>query len=195
MAVCVPLIADHDATYRDQLELIARFAGELAEIDRTAADAQEPSWINGFLPGLDAAALYAFVRARAPSPVPGGRIWILYQVRRSRQARRRTGHGNRLDRSPSPRRGRRAVRPRLPPAPRDLQPRRVPRARARRRDLLRWLAPGVHELRRNRVLPRGAARRCRRARSSGSTTSTCRTTIPRSGMTATTRSSICSRPT
>ena len=60
------LIADHDATYRDQLEVIARFAGELTEIDRTAAEAQEPSWFNGFLPGLDAAALYTFVRARRP---------------------------------------------------------------------------------------------------------------------------------
>ena len=76
------MIADHDSTYRDQLELIARFADALAEIDRTAADAQEPSWINGFLPGLDAAALYAFVRARGPrrylesdlDPLPSSRL-------------------------------------------------------------------------------------------------------------------------
>ena len=60
------LIAEHDATYRVQLDMIARFAEELAKIDRTAADAREPSWINGFLPGLDGAALYAFVRTRTP---------------------------------------------------------------------------------------------------------------------------------
>ncbi len=60
------LIAAHDATYRVQLDLIAGFADELSRIDRSAPHADEPSWINGFLPGLDGAALYAFVRARAP---------------------------------------------------------------------------------------------------------------------------------
>jgi SAM-dependent methyltransferase len=59
-------IAAHEESYRTSLESIAAHADQLAAIDTVAADPREPSWINGFLPGLDGAALYSFVRARRP---------------------------------------------------------------------------------------------------------------------------------
>jgi SAM-dependent methyltransferase len=56
----------YEHVYVAQLELIAGFAGELRAIERSDPDPRQPSWINGFLPGLDCAALYTFLRSRAP---------------------------------------------------------------------------------------------------------------------------------
>ena len=47
--------------------MIAAYGGELAEIDLHAQDPREPSWVNEWLPPLDAAAIYAFIRSRSPA--------------------------------------------------------------------------------------------------------------------------------
>src|SRR6185436_7553661 len=55
------------ATYRQRLAEILSCREALARIAPHGDPATgEPYWINGFLPGLDAAALYAFVALRAP---------------------------------------------------------------------------------------------------------------------------------
>jgi hypothetical protein len=61
------LIEAHEDSYRASLELIATFEEDLAAIETEPASPLEPAWINPFFPGLDAAALYAFVRDRKPS--------------------------------------------------------------------------------------------------------------------------------
>ena len=60
------LLAAHEDAYRGAVATIARYADDLAAIAVHAEDPREPSWVNGFLPGLDGAALYAFARDRAP---------------------------------------------------------------------------------------------------------------------------------
>lgn len=59
-------LASGDANYGLALDVIAGFIYQLAAIKPSASDPQEPSWVNGFLPGLDGAALYAFTRDRTP---------------------------------------------------------------------------------------------------------------------------------
>lgn len=53
--------------YAETLTMLASWAGPLAEIDLHSVDPTQPSWVNGFLPGLDSAALYAFLRSLAPA--------------------------------------------------------------------------------------------------------------------------------
>ena len=60
-------IAAGEPEYVRSLNLIASYEDALARIPVRSADGRTPGWSNGFLPGLDAAALYAFVRSRAPS--------------------------------------------------------------------------------------------------------------------------------
>jgi hypothetical protein len=60
------LLAAHADAYRESVATIVRYADGLAAIAVHAGDPREPSWINGFLPGLDGAALYAFARDLAP---------------------------------------------------------------------------------------------------------------------------------
>jgi predicted O-methyltransferase YrrM len=59
-------IAAYDATYAASLGKIAGYVDDLARIETSAREPHDPSWINGFLPGLDGAALYAFTRDRRP---------------------------------------------------------------------------------------------------------------------------------
>ena len=59
------LARDEDA-YRANLETIVSYHDDMSRIDRRLEAASEPWWLSAWLPGLDAAALYAFVRARAP---------------------------------------------------------------------------------------------------------------------------------
>lgn len=61
------LIGRHETAYRRSLETIAGYREPLAEIALHSEDPAEPSWINGWLPGLDSAAIYAFLRARSPA--------------------------------------------------------------------------------------------------------------------------------
>ena len=65
-AVLREVIAQHEDTYSVQLERASAFAQDLRAIERTSSDAREPSWINGFVPGLDGVALYALLRERKP---------------------------------------------------------------------------------------------------------------------------------
>jgi len=52
--------------YLASLRTIMQFREELARIPRSSEDPGSPTWLNDFLPGLDAAAIYGFIRARAP---------------------------------------------------------------------------------------------------------------------------------
>jgi len=61
------IIASGDATYRRSLETIAAYRDALARIDLHAQDQREPSWVNDWLPVLDGAAIYAFIRSRSPA--------------------------------------------------------------------------------------------------------------------------------
>jgi hypothetical protein len=61
------IVARGDATYRRSLETIAAYRDALDRIDLHARDQREPSWVNDWLPVLDGAAIYAFIRSRAPA--------------------------------------------------------------------------------------------------------------------------------
>jgi hypothetical protein len=60
------VVAGSEDAYRATLQTIASFGDDLARIPRTAGDARTPSWINEFVPGLDCASIYAFLRSRRP---------------------------------------------------------------------------------------------------------------------------------
>lgn len=62
------VLAARNRSYAETLGVIARYRDDLAAIpvEASAAGAREPFWDNGWFGGLDAAALYAFVRSRAP---------------------------------------------------------------------------------------------------------------------------------
>jgi predicted O-methyltransferase YrrM len=60
------VVAGAESTYRESLRTIASFDSDLARIPRTAHDGRTPSWINEFMPGLDSASIYTFVRSRRP---------------------------------------------------------------------------------------------------------------------------------
>jgi hypothetical protein len=59
------LAKSHDR-YADALATIRRYDEALRALPRRAADASQPSLINDFLPGLDSAALYGFIRDGKP---------------------------------------------------------------------------------------------------------------------------------
>ena len=48
------------------MRTIASFEADLARIPRAAHDGRTPSWSNEFMPGLDSASIYAFLRSRRP---------------------------------------------------------------------------------------------------------------------------------
>ena len=55
----------HDA-YAAALETIRGYGERFTSIAVSASDPRDPQWLNGWQPGLDSGALYAFVSARAP---------------------------------------------------------------------------------------------------------------------------------
>jgi predicted O-methyltransferase YrrM len=59
-------LARAEPTYTQQLHLVMKYEAELAAIPRAPVHPLEPHWDNGFLFGLDGAALYAFLRDRKP---------------------------------------------------------------------------------------------------------------------------------
>ena len=63
----VETLGAHEEAYRRNLDLLAGLRDDLARIDPGPADGPEPSWRNRWLPALDAAAIYGFVRTRAPA--------------------------------------------------------------------------------------------------------------------------------
>lgn len=60
------VIAASRPRYEDTLATIERYLGEMAVIAVHDPSGIEPAWINGYLPGLDAAAIYSLLRARGP---------------------------------------------------------------------------------------------------------------------------------
>ncbi len=61
------IIARHDPAYQRSLETISGYREDLARIDLEERDPREPHWDNGFLHGLDSAAIYGFLRSRDPA--------------------------------------------------------------------------------------------------------------------------------
>ena len=53
--------------YAEVLDMIAQYSGDLAQIELDPTAPSAPAWRNDFLPGLDGAAIYAFIRAYSPS--------------------------------------------------------------------------------------------------------------------------------
>jgi predicted O-methyltransferase YrrM len=60
-------LASHEDAYRASLETIRAYEEDLRAIPAESPDPTEPSWLNIWLPELDAAAIYAFLRAREPA--------------------------------------------------------------------------------------------------------------------------------
>jgi hypothetical protein len=61
------VLAHDDWDYAEALGIVERYERELRRIQLHRSIETEPCWANGSLPGLDGAALYAFVRDRAPA--------------------------------------------------------------------------------------------------------------------------------
>ena len=62
------VVRGNDACVRETLAMIASYAAALRHIPaRGPEELDTPRWINQWLPGLDGAALYAFVRSRKPT--------------------------------------------------------------------------------------------------------------------------------
>ena len=61
------IIAAGDEVYRRSLATIADHREALAEISRESDDVTEPHWLNEWMPPFDGAAIYAFIRSRAPA--------------------------------------------------------------------------------------------------------------------------------
>jgi predicted O-methyltransferase YrrM len=60
------LIAAGEDRYREILATIGAYTSDLERIAVRGGGETQPSWINGFLPGLDGAAIYSLLRSRAP---------------------------------------------------------------------------------------------------------------------------------
>lgn len=60
------LVAAERAAYATFITSLETYAAELSAIAIRDPAAGEPAWVNGFLPGLDGAALYAWLRERSP---------------------------------------------------------------------------------------------------------------------------------
>jgi hypothetical protein len=63
----VRLVEANGRRHQEVLASIAAHRDELRTIPVHADDEREPRWINGYLPGLDTAALYSFVADRNPA--------------------------------------------------------------------------------------------------------------------------------
>jgi predicted O-methyltransferase YrrM len=61
------IIAGSTETYRRSLETIANYRDSLVNIPLHAQDSRDPEWANEWLPPLDGAAIYAFIRSRSPT--------------------------------------------------------------------------------------------------------------------------------
>jgi hypothetical protein len=60
------IIGRDEPRYAQTLQRFTAYADDLARIEVSAIDPSQPSWVNDFLPGLDGAAIYCFLRARTP---------------------------------------------------------------------------------------------------------------------------------
>lgn len=62
----VRVLQRHESRYRKWLEVTAEYTDDLLRIPRRPTGPGEPYWLSAWLPGLDAATLYALIRAHAP---------------------------------------------------------------------------------------------------------------------------------
>ena len=60
------IIGRDEPRYAQTLQRFAAFAEDLAHIEVRGIDPSQPSWVNDYLPGLDGAAIYCFLRTREP---------------------------------------------------------------------------------------------------------------------------------
>src|SRR5690349_882584 len=60
------LFERHDQAFREAMQTIAGYTHSLAAIPLHSAPGSDPYWLSRWMPGLDAASLYAFVRSREP---------------------------------------------------------------------------------------------------------------------------------
>jgi Methyltransferase domain len=60
-------IAASEDRYRQTLATIGEYKHDLAQITVQPAGEIQPFWVNGFIPGLDGAAIYALLRSWAPA--------------------------------------------------------------------------------------------------------------------------------
>ena len=60
------ILGRHEGAYREALRIIVRYSDDLRMIERHARDTIELLWTNNMLPGLDSAAIYAFLREWRP---------------------------------------------------------------------------------------------------------------------------------
>lgn len=62
------VIGRHEETYRASLQTIIGYRDDLLRLPRDRTDdPEQPYWLSAWLPGLDAAAIYAFLRDRSPA--------------------------------------------------------------------------------------------------------------------------------
>lgn len=61
------LIASGNDDYRATLDVIMGYRDEFPSIEVHSTSDHEPSWLNGWQPGLDSGAIYAFLRSRSPA--------------------------------------------------------------------------------------------------------------------------------
>jgi hypothetical protein len=97
------IIRRSDASARGALEAIARHAATLRRIPARAPEEDPtPRWVNGYLPGLDGAAIYGFIREHRPAT-----YWEVGSGNSTRFARRAIADGGLATRivsvDPSPR--------------------------------------------------------------------------------------------
>lgn len=63
----VRVLRRHEPHYRKWLEATAQYTDDLLRVPRRPTSPGEPYWLSAWLPGLDAATLYAIIRSKAPS--------------------------------------------------------------------------------------------------------------------------------
>lgn len=61
------LIGSHRAAYAESIRGMEALAADLGRVPLKGGPAGGPQWDNGWLPGLDSAAIYAFLRHRRPA--------------------------------------------------------------------------------------------------------------------------------
>jgi hypothetical protein len=98
------LIARHAAEYERWLDAIGTHAAALAAIPEPETSPEEPAWRNDYFSGLDAAALYTFLRERNPATYL--EIGSGHSTRFARRAQRDGSLGTRIvSVDPEPRAG------------------------------------------------------------------------------------------
>ncbi len=61
------IVAASEESYRATMRMLAAYTEDLARIPVRTRDDRTPAWGNEFIPGLDGASIYGFLRAREPA--------------------------------------------------------------------------------------------------------------------------------